>query len=81
MTTTGSRELRQQASDLVRRAEGGEILTVTVSGRAVATLGPLAPPAWRTWSEVAEVFAGAADRDGAQDRDLVDQAPLDPFTR
>ncbi|MCU1688605.1 MAG: hypothetical protein JWN20_533, partial [Jatrophihabitantaceae bacterium] len=30
MATTGLRELRQQASDLVRQAEAGETITVTV---------------------------------------------------
>jgi prevent-host-death family protein len=36
------RELRNQISDVLRRAEGGERFTITVGGRPVAELGPLA---------------------------------------
>lgn len=81
MATTGLRELRQQASELVRRAEAGETVTVTVSGRPVANLGPVARRSWRSWEEVAEVFSDSADADWVVDRDLVDQAPRDPFDR
>ena len=37
------RELRQRASELLRRVERGEIIEVTDRGRAVAVLAP--PPA------------------------------------
>lgn len=40
--TIPQRELRNQISDVLRRAEGGERFTITVGGRAVAELGPLA---------------------------------------
>lgn len=79
MNTTGLRELRQRASDLVRQAEAGETITVTVSGRAVAQLGPVQRDRWRAWSEIATVFAGPADVDWAADRERVDQLPRDPF--
>ena len=47
------RELRQHASDLVRRVEHGETVTVTVSGREVALqLGPLQRMQWRTWDDI-----------------------------
>lgn len=36
------RELRNQISDVLRRAESGEHFTITVGGRPVAELGPLA---------------------------------------
>jgi len=77
--TTGLRELRQQASELVRQAEAGETITVTVSGRAVAQLGPIHRDQWRHWSEIAEVFAGPPDPDWDIDRDRVDQEPRNPF--
>ena len=79
MTTTGLRELRQNASDLVKAAEAGETITVTVSGRAAAVLGPVARDQWRSWPDVAGVFTGPADDRWANDRDLVDQTPRDPF--
>ena len=85
MTSAGLRELRQNASDLVRQAEAGETITVTVNGREVAELGPVRRDRWRAWADVAAVFDGPADLDGpvdpawALDRDAVDQAPRNPF--
>lgn len=81
MTQAGLRELRQNASDLVRRAERGETVTVTVSGRAVAQLGPLQRRQWRTWEEIVAVFEGPSDNDWAKDRDLLDHGVSDPFAR
>jgi prevent-host-death family protein len=81
MTTTGLRELRQQASELVRQAEAGETITVTVSGREVAELGPVRRNTWRRAAEVAVVFAGPADSAWAADRDVLPDALDDPFER
>ena len=81
MATAGLRESRQHASDLVRRAEHGETVTVTVSGREVAELGPLQRMQWRTWEDVVAVFAGPSDDDWAKDRDLVDHGVSDPFAK
>jgi prevent-host-death family protein len=41
MTRVGVRELRQQASALLRRVEQGETIEITDRGRAVALLTPL----------------------------------------
>ena len=41
MTAVGIRELRQRASELLRRVEAGETFEVTDRGRPVAVLGPL----------------------------------------
>lgn len=81
MAKAGLRELRQHASDLVRRAEHGETVTVTVSGREVAELGPLKRMQWRTWEGVVAVFEGPSDDDWAKDRDLVDHEVSDPFAK
>jgi prevent-host-death family protein len=67
MATTGLRELRQNASDLVRQAEAGETITVTVSGREVAELGPVQHHRWRRGVDVAEIFAGPSDPDWSDD--------------
>jgi prevent-host-death family protein len=40
MTTIPQRELRNNVSDVLRRAETGERFTITVAGRPVAELGP-----------------------------------------
>lgn len=81
MSTVGLRELRQQASELVRRVESGEEITVTVAGRPAARLvAAVAPQTWRSWTDVAELFSGPADTEWEIDRDRVDQAVRDPWT-
>lgn len=81
METTGLRDLRQNASDLIRRVEAGEAFTVTVSGRAVAELGPVRPHQWRNYAEVAAVFTGPGDQDWTADRNRLEDEPRDPFAR
>jgi prevent-host-death family protein len=41
MARVGVRELRQRASELLRRVEGGETIEITDRGRPVALLTPL----------------------------------------
>ncbi|HEX6656709.1 MAG TPA: type II toxin-antitoxin system prevent-host-death family antitoxin [Ilumatobacter sp.] len=41
MTSVGIRELRQRASDLLRRVESGETIEITDRGRPVAMLTPV----------------------------------------
>jgi prevent-host-death family protein len=41
MTSVGIRELRQRASELLRRVEDGETIEITDRGRPVALLAPL----------------------------------------
>ncbi len=79
--TVGLRELRQDASELVRRAQGGEAITITVSGRPSARLVPPGPTQWRRWDDIAELFAGSIDPDWERDRELVDDGVLDPWAR
>lgn len=73
------RELRQNASDLVRRVEDGEEITITVAGRPGARLVPAAPRAWRKWAEVADLFAGPADPAWDEDRDAISHEVRDPW--
>lgn len=83
MSEAGLRELRQNASELVRRAEAGERVVITVAGRPAAVLGP--PPgsrAWRRSEDVArEVFAWPTDPSWPLDEEGVDQSVLDPWER
>lgn len=79
MATVGLRELRQHASDLVRRAEEGEEITITVAGRPGARLVPATPRAWRQWGDVAQLFAGPADPTWEQDRDEISYEIRDPW--
>lgn len=78
--TIGLRELRQQASELVRRVEAGEEITITVAGRPSARLVPVAPQTWRRWDDVTELFRGPADTAWDSDRDRIDHALRDPWT-
>lgn len=79
MDAVGLRELRQSASDLVRRAEAGERLLITVAGRGAAVLGPPERDRWRCYSEVAELLAGPADPEWEADRRLIDDSLADPW--
>lgn len=81
VTTTGLRELRQQASELVRKAEAGETITVTVSGREVAELGPVHRNRWRSGADLGAIFSGPSDPNWGTERDAVDSSLLDPFSR
>jgi prevent-host-death family protein len=80
MTVVGLRELRQQASELVRRVEAGEEITITVAGRPSARLVPIAPRSWRSYTDMAEVFNGPADAEWSADRELVDDALREPWS-
>jgi prevent-host-death family protein len=75
----GLRELRQNASELVRRAEAGEEIEITVSGRPGARLVPIRPRAWRTYDEISDLFNGRPDPDWETDRNGVDQVLRDPW--
>lgn len=76
----GLRELRQNASDLVRRAQNGEEITITVSGRPSARLVPAAPTQWRRWDDIAGLFAGPADPEWEHDREMVGDDLRDPWS-
>ena len=77
----GLRELRQDASALVRRVEGGEEIDITVAGRLAARMVPAAPKRWQRWDEIADVFTGRPDPDWERDRQLIDQSVGNPWER
>ncbi len=79
MRIVGLRELRQDASELVRRVEGGEEIDITVSGRLAARLVPAAPKRWLGWDEIADAFVGRPDPEWDRDRDLIDQSIGNPW--
>ncbi len=80
MATTGLRELRQHASALIRRAEAGERIVVTVSGRPVAEIGPVSSPRrWRRGEDVEAIYVEPVDELLAQDLARPDEPLRDPF--
>ncbi len=78
MIEVGLRELRQDAGELVRRAQAGERVIITVAGRPATVLGPVSPRAWQRWEDLAVIVAGPADPDREHDRDLLDESVIDP---
>lgn len=75
----GLRELRQNASELIRRVEAGDSLTVTVAGRPAALLVPAATRTWRQWTDIGDLFSGVDDPDWAADRELISDEMRDPW--
>ncbi|MCL2849228.1 MAG: type II toxin-antitoxin system prevent-host-death family antitoxin [Micrococcales bacterium] len=61
MSVVGIRELRQSASQVIRRVQAGEMVEVTVQGRPAARIVPIAPARTRTVTraELRERMAGA----------------------
>lgn len=80
MRVVGLRELRQDASGLLRRVEAGEEITITVAGRPSARLVAASARRWRDFDAIADVFDGPEDAAWEADRDLIDQAVRDPWT-
>ena len=81
MVQVGLRELRQDASALVRKVEAGEVVEITVAGRLAARMVPAEPGRWRRWEEVADLFSDVTDPDWATDRDRIDQLAVNPWHR
>ena len=81
MRTVGLRELRQEASDLVRQVENGEEIEITVSGRPAARMIPAAPKRWQRWDPVADLFTGRPDPNWQRDVELIDQFFANPWER
>lgn len=82
MTTVGVRDLRQNASEILRGVEEGETATVTVAGRPVAQIVPLRAQQWTTWERVATVFDSPTDSAWDEERRDFGAAGVDdPWSR
>lgn len=68
MSTVGVRELRQNASEILREVEAGEPATVTVAGRPVAQIVPIRGDRWTTWVRIRLVFDSPTDADWDAER-------------
>jgi prevent-host-death family protein len=72
VSEVSARDLRNNTAAVLRRAESGERLCVTVSRRPVAQLGPLERTAWVSGAAMERVL-----REAPADRGLLDDlAPL-----
>jgi prevent-host-death family protein len=85
--TIPQRELRNNVSDVLRRAESGERFTITVAGRPVAELGPAGGrDRAATLAELQQILDGAPVDgrwvdDLARQRDEDAAAAHDPWSR
>lgn len=76
------RELRQNASEILREVEAGEPATVTVAGRPVAQIVPIRAEQWTTWERVRSVFDSPTDPSWDSERREFGVADMrDPWSR
>jgi prevent-host-death family protein len=78
--TIPQKELRNNVSDVLRRAEAGEEFTITVAGRPVARLGPTPKRRWVGGPSLRGVFETPAPRDLGADLDRFPAGLGDPFS-
>jgi prevent-host-death family protein len=73
------KELRNNVGAVLRRAEAGETLTVTVAGRPVAELGPVHRRRWVSGDALAGIWRGKAPRGLDADLERLPASVVDPF--
>ncbi len=82
--SVGLREMRQEASELVRRVQAGEEIVVTISGRPAARLVPVGRSRWRSGREIGYLFDEPTDpswpAEHAARSDVLEDAPHDPWS-
>jgi prevent-host-death family protein len=79
MTTIPQKELRNNLSDVLRRAEAGQEFTITVAGRPVATLGPTSNRRWVGGVDLERVFKTPAPTTLWEDLERISAGLADPF--
>lgn len=79
MATIPQKELRNNIGEVLRRAEAGEELTITVAGREVARLGPLGRRRWVGGEPLAAIWRAPASRALAGDLERFPAELADPF--
>lgn len=79
MATIPQKELRNQVSEVLRRVEAGETLTVTVAGRPVAELGPAHQRRWVSGAGLARAWTGEAPAGLVDDLARFEAGIVDPF--
>jgi len=79
MASIPQKELRNNVGEVLRRAEAGEELTITVAGRPVAQLGPAARRRWVSGPELKRVWETRAPMTAAEDLERFPGQLADPF--
>ncbi len=80
MATIPQKELRNHVGEVLRRAEAGEEITITVSGRPVASLGPARTRQWVPSAELAELWEAPADPTLQRDLESLGGELTDPWS-
>jgi prevent-host-death family protein len=79
MPTIPQKELRNNVGEVLRRAEAGEQITITVAGRPVAQLGPAGRRKWVSGPALRAVWHTPAPRRLATDIGRFPGSVGDPF--
>lgn len=79
MTVVPQKELRNSVAEVLRRAEAGEEITITVAGRPVAQLGPTTPRRWVSGQALRSIWATAAPTTLAADLEQFATPLTDPL--
>lgn len=81
MATISQKELRNASGEVLRRAEAGETITVTVSGRPVAQIGPIARDTWVPSEQLAAIWRTPTPTGLHEDLAGFDVGLDDPYER
>jgi prevent-host-death family protein len=79
MATIPQKELRNNVGEVLRRAEAGEEITITVAGRPVAQLGPVMQKRWIGGPALRAVWRTPVPRTLEEDLERFPAAVDDPF--
>ncbi|HSZ13447.1 MAG TPA: type II toxin-antitoxin system prevent-host-death family antitoxin [Solirubrobacteraceae bacterium] len=79
MATIPQKELRNHVGEVLRRAEGGEEITITVAGRPVAQLGPTERRRWVSGPALHAVWRTPPPLALASDLERFPASLTDPF--
>jgi toxin FitB len=79
MATIPQKELRNNVAEILRRAEAGEELTITVAGRPVAQLGPAVQRRWVRGPALQAIWRTPTPRTLEKDLERFPASLADPF--
>ncbi len=80
MATVPQKELRNHIGEVLRRAEAGEEITITVSGRPVAQLGPARTRRWVPSAQLADLWKTPPDPTLEKDLEAMGGDLRDPWS-
>jgi prevent-host-death family protein len=80
VATVPQKELRNNVGEILRRAEAGEEITVTVSGRPVAQLGPARTRQWVPSAQLSDLWAAPTDPTLEKDLEAMGGELTDPWS-